>query len=171
MLGHRAARHAVPRKRAHVLRLWEFLHMFFAFGYVGVLVVAEWNGRAARATPDWAQRATLIQVVYLATRISGVGSLLLLGVFGHLFAIAAGYRFASDRWLWVVTALWLLSLATLLLLAIPQAARLASIARVAATGGTVEGWESALARWRFGNVVLSVLYLALLALMVFRWRT
>lgn len=151
-------------------RLWEFLHLFFAFGYVGALVIAEWNGRAARATADWSQRSTLLHVVYLATRVSGAGALLLLGVFGHLQAVAMGYRFGADRWMWVVTALWLLSLATMFLIAIPYAARLASIARVAAAGGVAEGWESALARWRFGNVVLSVLYLALLALMVFRWR-
>ena len=33
--------------------LWKLLHLFFAFSFVGSLVVAEWNGRAARATHDW----------------------------------------------------------------------------------------------------------------------
>lgn len=159
-----------------MLRLWEFLHLFFAFSYVGALVVAEWNGRAARATADWGQRATLFHVVYLATRVSGAGSLFLLGIFGHLYAVAAGYRFSADRWLWIVTALWLLAFVSMFLVTLPQAARLASMSRIAAAeppaaGAVPEGFASALARWRFGNLVQSVLYLAMLGLMVFPWRT
>ena len=32
--------------------LWAFLHFFFAFSYVGSLVVAEWNGRVVRVSAD-----------------------------------------------------------------------------------------------------------------------
>jgi hypothetical protein len=148
--------------------LWQLLHLFFAFSYVGSLVVAEWNGRAARATQDWAQRALLFHIVYLSSRIAGAGALFLTGVLGHLTAVTAGMRMAHDRWLWWVTGLWLLALAGMFLINVPNAARLAATARQAAAGGSSEGYTSALARWRFGNVVQSVLYLALLALMVFR---
>jgi hypothetical protein len=44
-------------------RVWEFLHLFFAFSFDGTLVVAEWNGRAARATTDWSQRALVLMVL------------------------------------------------------------------------------------------------------------
>ena len=50
-------------------RLWEFLHLFFTFGFDGTLVVAEWNGRAARATTDWSQRALLYRIVLFATAL------------------------------------------------------------------------------------------------------
>src|SRR5438067_7211222 len=33
-----------------------FLHFFFAFSFVGALVVGEWNARAARRTQSWDQR-------------------------------------------------------------------------------------------------------------------
>ena len=97
--------------------VWRFLHLFFSFAFVGTLVVAEWNGRAARATTDWGQRAVLFRVIP------------------------------------------------------PAAARLAAAASAAAGGGEAAGFEAALARWRLGNVAMSLLYLVLLALMVFRWRS
>jgi hypothetical protein len=151
--------------------VWAFLHFFFAFSYVGSLIVAEWNGRAARATEDWSQRSTLFQVIYLSSRVSGGGSLFLTGLLGHAYAATTGWRMGHDPWMWIVTAVWLGALAVLYLVSVPHARSLASIARATAAGGASEGWNASLARWRIGNVLQSVLYLALLALMVFRWRT
>jgi hypothetical protein len=150
--------------------VWRFLHFFFAFSYVGLLMLSERNGRAVLATSDWGQRAILLQVVQISTRIAGLGGFLLLGVFGNLLAMRLGYRMATDRWFMVVNALWLLNLVVLMFFTSPHIARLARIAAGAARGESSEGWALALGRWRFGNVVLSLLYLAFLAIMVFRWR-
>lgn len=154
-----------------MLPVWAFLHFFFAFSYVGSLILAEWNGRAARATEDWAQRASLFQVIYLSSRVSGGGSLFLTGVVGHAYATASNWSMGRDPWMWVVTAAWLVAVAGMYMINVPHARMLASIARTAASGGASEGWASALARWRFGNVLQSLLYLTLLTLMVFRWRS
>ncbi len=152
-------------------RVLEFLHLFFAFSYVGTLIIAEWNGRAARATEDWSQRSTLFQVIYLSSRVSGGGALFLTGILGHGYAVPMGWSMARDPWMWVVTVVWLAALASMYLVSVPNARALASIARTAATGGSSDGWTSALARWRFGNLVQSLLYVAMLALMVFRWKS
>jgi hypothetical protein len=149
---------------------WRLLHLFFAFGFVGTLVVAEWNGRAARATDDWGQRAVLFRVIHLSTRVPGLGALVLLGVFGHLNAVALGYRMGESPWLVWVTVLWLLAVAVMTLVVLPAVTRLAAVSSRAAGGGDAAGYEAALARWRLGNVVMSLLYLTLLALMVLRWR-
>jgi hypothetical protein len=78
-------------------RVWEFLHLFFfAFSFVGTLVVAEWNGRAARATTDWSQRAFLYRIVFLPTRTAGLGSLVLLGLLGRGLAVSRGWRMGAD---------------------------------------------------------------------------
>ena len=106
-----------------------------------------------------------------STRVAGAGSLFLAGVLGHLNAVAAGYSMGSDRWLWVVTGVWLAALLLMFLVNLPYSARLAGIARLAAGGGSAEGWNAALARWRFANVLQSVLYIVLLGLMVFPWRS
>ena len=151
--------------------LWLLLHLFFSFGFVGSLVVADWNGRAARATTDWGQRATLFHIVWLSSRSAGFGSLVLLGVFGNLLSTVLGYSMRSDTWLWWVNGLWLVAVSVMMVVSLPQAGKLATLSRTAAAGGAADGYESALARWRFGNVLLSVLYLALLVLMVFRWRS
>jgi hypothetical protein len=150
-------------------RLWRLLHLFFAFSFVGSLVVAEWNGRAARAIQDWSQRALLFHIVFLSSRVAGLGSLLLLGVFGNLLSLRLGYSMRSDAWMLWVNGLWLATIAVTVLLVLPNARRLAEISRLAVSGDQPEGFVSALARWRFGNVLQSLLYLALLLLMVFRW--
>src|SRR5882762_3197267 len=150
--------------------VWRFLHYFFAFAFVGTLVVAEWNGRAARATDDWGQRAVLFRVIHLSTRVAGLGALVLLGVFGHLTAMSHGYRMATSSWLQWVTGLWLAAIAAMALIVLPSAARLAAAASGAAAGGEPAGYDAALKRWRLGNVAMSLLYLTLLALMVFRWQ-
>lgn len=150
--------------------LWRFLHHFFAFAFVGTLVVAEWNGRASRATSDWGQRALLFKTIHLSSRVAGLGSLALLGVFGHLLATASGYRMGGDPWLRWATGLWLAALAVMAFVVLPAAARLARITAAAVGGGDGAGYDVSLARWRLGNVLLTVLYLALLVLMVLRWR-
>jgi hypothetical protein len=151
--------------------VWELLHLFFAFSYVGSLTVAEWNGRAARATQDWQQRALLFQIIFLSTRVGGFGSLVLLGVFGNLNSIVRGYSMRSDVWMWCVNGIWLVAVLGMMLINVPHSGKLVAISRLAASGGSGEGYESALARWRFGNVVQSILYLALLGLMVFPWHS
>ncbi len=148
--------------------LWRLLHHFFSFSFVGTLVVAEWNGRAARVTADWGQRALLFQTVHLSTRVAGLGSLLLLGVFGHLLASATGHRMGADPWLRWVTALWLMAVAVMAFFVLPAASRLAALTGAAAAGGEAPGYDALRGRWRLGNVVLTALYLSLLALMVFR---
>lgn len=150
--------------------VWRFLHLFFAFSYVGLLMLSERNGRALLATSDWGQRALLLQVIQLSTRIAGIGGFVLLGIFGNLLAMKSGYRMATDRWFAIANGLWLLNLVVLMFFTAPHVSRLARIATDAARGGPDEGWTLALGRWRFGNVMLSLLYLAFLALMVFRWR-
>lgn len=151
-------------------RAWTLLHLFFAFGFVGTLVVADWNSRAARATDDWGRRAMLFDIVARSSRIAGFGSLLMLGVLGNLLATQLGYRMAADAWLRWINGLWLAAVLTMLIVCVPGARRLESIARAAAAGDAAEGYPAALARWRMGNAVLSVLYMALLAFMVFRWK-
>jgi hypothetical protein len=151
--------------------VWKLLHLFFAFSYVGSLTVAEWNGRAARATHDWNQRALLLQIVNFSARVGGFGSLVLLGVFGNVLSIRLGYSMKSDPWMWWVNGLWIVSVLSMVFLVVANSGKLATISQSAAAGGSAEGYDRALARWRFGNVIQSVLYLALLALMVFRWRS
>ena len=150
--------------------VWRFLHLFFSFAFVSTLVIAQWNGRAARATSDWGQRAVLFQVIRLSTRGMGLGTLVLLGVFGHLAAVTLGYRMGTDPWLIWVTATWLAALGVMTFFVRPAAERLAALSSAAAGGGEAAGFDAAFKRWRVANAAMSVLYLALLALMVFRWR-
>jgi len=151
--------------------LMEFLHLFFAFSYVGSMVVAEWNGRAARATDDWGQRAVLYENIWLSSRAIGFASLIMVGIFGNLGAHRLGYSMASDRWFQAVNGLWLLSVAGMLVLTLPHAGKLAKLSKLAAGGGEATGFASASARWRFGNVVQSLLYLTMLVLMVWHWKS
>lgn len=151
--------------------IWTLLHLFFSFSFVGTLVVADWNSRAARRTDDWSQRALLFGIVQMSSRVAGLGSLLLLGVFGNLLSVNLGYRMAGDPWMRWVNGLWLAAVLLMLLVQLPGLARLTATARTAAAGGSGAGYDDALRRWRLGNVGLSLLYLALLTLMVFRARS
>jgi uncharacterized membrane protein len=151
--------------------LWKLLHLFFAFSFVGTLTLAEWNLRAARRTGEWRERARLLSVVRDAYRIYGLLSLLLLGVFGNLAAPAAGYSMRSDGWMHTVNGLWIMAVVLYLILALPAANRAAGLAQAAAGGGPAEGYEQALGRWRLANVLLTLLYIALLVVMVFPWRS
>lgn len=151
--------------------LWRFLHLFFAFSFVGTLVLAEWNGRAARYAGEWPQRALLFTIVQRASGIAGLGSLLATGVLGNLLSAALGYRMAIDVWLRWVNGLWILAVLVAGFVWLPAAGRLARIARAVVGGGEPDGYERALRRWRLGNAALSVLYVALLALMVLHWHS
>lgn len=149
--------------------IWKLLHLFFAFSYVGALVVADWNGRAARATPDWPQRALLFDICRISSGLAGFGSLIGLGVLGNVLAARAGYGMRSS-WMMSVNLLWLAALAVMAFLTRPSIAKLTVLARGAVAGETPEGYAGALSRWRLGNVLASALYLVLLVLMVFRWK-
>ena len=150
--------------------VWTLLHLFFAFAFVGTLVLADWNGRAARATDDWGRRSLLLGIVGRASRMAGAGTLVLTGLVGNLLSANLGYRMSVGSWLRWVNALWLLALIAQFAICLPAVRRIETIARSGAGGGTTEGWEPALRNWRLGNALLSVLYLALLILMVFRWK-
>jgi uncharacterized membrane protein len=150
-----------------MIKLWLFLHLFFAFGFVGSLVVADWNGRAARLASDWAQRALLWEIVKRSTLLAGLGAFVLLGIFGNLLAHAGGLSMAS-RWMMAVNGLWVVGGLVLLFACIPAARRLTAGAVAAAGGAEAPEYDAVLKVWRVGNLVLSLLYLALLALMVFR---
>jgi hypothetical protein len=150
--------------------IWRFLHLFFSFAFVGTLVLAEWNGRAARVAHDWNLRAVLFYLVHRASGIAGLGALLALGVFGNLHATSLGIRMSSDPWLRWVNGVWLIAVLVQGGLVLPVSKRIAALAKSAADGGSGEGWDALLGRWRMANALQSALYVALLALMVFRWR-
>lgn len=152
------------------IEVWRLLHLFFAFAFVGTLVVCDWNSRAARATEDWGQRALLWDIIRRAAGM-GLGSLLLLGVLGNLLSTVAGYRMSADGWPRWVNGLWLVSLIVQGVIVAPGAARLANLSKAASGATKPEGYDAALKRWRLGNVLQSLLYLALLVLMAFRWRS
>ena len=52
------------------LGIWKLLHLFFSFSFVGTLMVADWNGRAARATSDWGQRALLLDICRISSGVA-----------------------------------------------------------------------------------------------------
>jgi hypothetical protein len=150
--------------------LWRLLHLFFAFGFVGTLVVCDWNSRAARATEDWHQRALLWDIVRRAAAV-GLGTLILLGVMGNLLSSMLGYRMSADGWPRWVNGLWVVSVILQGILVAPGAARLAGLAKAAAGGAAADAYAGALKRWRISNLAQSVLYLALLVLMAFHWKS
>jgi hypothetical protein len=150
--------------------LWRLLHFFFAFGFVGTLVVCDWNSRAARVTEDWRQRALLWDIVRRASGM-GLGSLLLLGVLGNLLSARVGYRMSADAWPRWVNGLWVISVVVQGIFLSPGAARLAGLAKAAGEGGAPEPYAGAVKRWRLTNIAQSLIYLGLLVLMVFHWRS
>jgi hypothetical protein len=150
--------------------LWRLLHLFFAFGFVGTLVVSDWNSRAARGTQDWRERALLWGIVRRAGGV-GLGTLLALGIMGNILLVGLGYRMSGDTWPRWVNALWLVAVIVQGAIITPGASRLAGLAKAAAEGGTGEGYGAALKGWRLGTIVQSLLYVALLVLMVLHWRS
>jgi hypothetical protein len=149
------------------IAVWKFLHLLFAFSYAGSIVVAEWNTRFARRTPNWNERAALFAVLKGTTRFVAIPNLVLLGLAGNVLAAQSGRDMARDSWLHVSNGIWLLTLLVLLFVSRPAAQRLEAAARAAGNAGD---WEKTLGRWRLGNVLQSVLLLATLGVMVFRWN-
>ena len=147
--------------------LWKFLHFLFAFSFVGALTLAEWNGRAARATQDWGRRAALWGVVGTTTQVLGLGALVLLGILGNLLAAALGMPMGG-MWMRAANGLWLIGILIHLFLSLPAARRLVTLSEAAAGGAPADAYPGALARWRIANVLLSILYVFMLALMVLR---
>lgn len=155
-------------------QLLRFLHLFFAFAYVGHLVVVEWNGREARRNNDWGVRAVLFRLTFVSGLTAGMGGLILTGAFGNMLAVFMGYDMAATPWLHAANGLWVLTGLILGFVGIPGAAGLARTAREMAAaaeprGEVLRDYSRALSRWRLGNVIQSVLYLLLLLIMVFRW--
>jgi len=146
-------------------KLWLTLHLFFAFTFVGSLVVTEWVGGAARRATEWRDRALLYAIIARSTPWAGLLPLVLLGVFGNLVAVGSGLSMA-DPWLQIINGGWLVMAALLFALSVPNSARLARLSRAAMEGGSSEGFEAALGRWRLGNMMLSVLYIVMLVMMV-----
>jgi hypothetical protein len=85
-----------------------------------------------------------------------------------------GYRMALDTWMRWVNGIWIAAVLLMVIVNVPSAAALARLARQAAEAGDQSeapaGFAATFLRWRIANIIQSVLYLALLALMVFRWR-
>jgi uncharacterized membrane protein len=172
-----------------VVYLWRFLHLLFAFSFVGALTIAEWNARAACATADWNRRAALWGVVRVTTQVLGLGALLLLGIFGNLLAVSKGLPMGG-HWMLAVNGLWLAGVLLHLLVALPTVRRLVSAcesaartqadppahepaAGVAGPGresgpGSAAEYTAALARWRIANLLLSIFFGLMLVLMVLR---
>jgi hypothetical protein len=146
---------------------WRFVHLLFAFSFVGALTLGEWNGRAARATGDWDRRAALWGVVLGTQQVLGLGALVLLGILGNLLAVALGLPMGGI-WMRVVNGLWLVGILVHLFVALPAARRLVAACQPVAEGAPGLGYAAALARWRLASVLLSVFYVLMLALMVLR---
>jgi hypothetical protein len=70
-----------------------------------------------------------------------------------------------------VNGLWLAAVIVQGIILAPGATRLAGLAKAAAEGGAAEAYPGALKRWRIMNLAQSLLYLALLVLMVFHWKS
>lgn len=166
--GGRASGRFLTERTVIPVTIWKFLHLFFAFSYVGTLMLADWVGRAARGNKDWAQRALLYDIIRIASSGPGIGSLLALGILGNVLAAPMDHSHRGS-WMMTVNLLWLASVVVAFVLTRPAIAKLASISKAAGGGGASDGYDAALSRWRLGNILATVLYLALLAIMVFRW--
>jgi len=152
-------------------RLWTLLHLFTAFSFVGSLLVAEWVGRTARATHDWGQRAMLFQIAARAGRTAGFLPLVVTGIFGNVASVTLGYHMSADRWLVWANALWLVAVLLMAFVNLPAAHRLATMAHATTGGAEPPAWAGTLKRWRLTNVLLSLLYVALLVVMVYGSRS
>lgn len=151
-----------------------FFHLLFAFLYVSSLALADWNAGAARRAGTWRERATLFRTTFNATTVTGLGGLLLLGIIGNVLSVALGYHMGADAWMKWVNGLWVLAVVLMAALSVPTAGALArmSTKMSEATEGTPapDAWAGAVARWRIARMAQNLLFLALLVLMVLRWR-
>jgi hypothetical protein len=156
------------------LLLLRFFHLLFAFAYVSGLALADWNSGAALRARTWRERATLLRVNFIATTVIGLGGLLLLGIAGNVLSVSLGYRMGADAWMRWVNGLWVLATVLLAAVSVPAAgtlARMATKMSEAAEGTAApDAWAGTLTRWRIARVAQNLLFLALLVLMVFRWR-
>lgn len=152
----------------------KFFHLLFAFLYVSSLALADWNAAAARRAGTWRERATLFRTTFNATTVTGLGGLLMLGILGNVLSVALGYRMGADAWMQWVNGLWVLATVLMAAVNVPTAGALARMATKMseAAEGTPQPdrWAGALTRWRLARTAQNVLFLALLVLMVFRWR-
>jgi uncharacterized membrane protein len=154
-----------------VLLYLRFFHQLFAFVFVGSLLSAHWNVLAARRTRDATRRAALLEANARSTAMFGLPSLVLLELLGNAMAPGLGHRTADgSSWLLVVNGIAVVLVLLSAALDLPAARRLAAAARAAADGAATPGYDTALARWRMSNALMLAGFLALLALMVFRWR-
>ena len=152
-------------------KLWLLLHLFTAFSFVSSLLVSEWASRSARATQDWGQRALLFRMATRAGREAGFIPLLLTGILGNVVSVGLGYHMGTDAWLRYADGLWLVAVLVMAIVNLPAAYRLAAIAKTAAGNAEPAGYAATFGRWRLSNVLLSVLYVALLVVMVYGKRS
>ncbi len=148
-----------------------YLHLVFAFVFVGAVLSAHWNALAARRTSDWARRAALLEANASVTTTFGLAALGLLGVLGNAAAVELDYRMATDAWLRWVNGSWVVLVLMAAVFDLSAARALARIARAGAAGEATTGYDAALRRWRLSNGLLLLGFLAFLGLMVFRWRS
>src|SRR5260221_12085064 len=122
-------------------KVWLMLHLYFAFSFVGSLMVAEWLGGMARRAPEWRERALLFEVLRRSTQLAGLVPLVLLGVLGNVGATGTGLRMAADPWLLTVNGALLLMLIGIDSPTQPGVKRHCSRCREASTVGSSEGYE------------------------------
>ena len=165
-----------------------YLHILFAFLYVGSLIGTHWNTISARKSASWRERAALFAVNRRLSMLSALPALVLLGVAGNLLAMQLGFHMGASVRLAVVNALWLVSLLAALIVELPAEAALAALARAAAedpgaaaapaTGAAARagapaepaGFAGELKRWRIANALQLVLFAILLGFMVAPWH-
>ena len=151
--------------------VWKFLHLLLSVTFAASVIGAHWNGILIRRSTDWNRRVALLESNHRSVLLLGLSSLLLLGVIGNLSAMSIGYRMATDTWMRWANGLWLITVAMLVAVEIPAAARALAEARRGAEAGAAPAYDRALARWRMSNGVMLLLTVAFLALMVFRWKS
>jgi hypothetical protein len=151
--------------------VWKFLHVLLSMSFAASVIGAHMNAMLLGRTADWNRRVTLLEANHHLTLILGLGSLLLLGVLGNVSAITLGYGMRTDSWLRVANGLWLATVALMLALEIPAAARALAEARRGADAGAAPDYDRALARWRMSNGMLLLVLVAFVGLMVFRWKS
>ena len=151
----------------------EYLHLLFAFIYVATLMASHWNTLAARRTTSWAERGGFFELNRRLSLVFSLPSLIGTGIVGNVLAMQLGYRMSENRGLQIVTGLWLVLLVLVLAIEVPISSRLAMQSRAAAgaaNGGEPVDWNASLGRWRLGNGLQLVVFIALLWVMVTAWR-
>lgn len=152
----------------------KFFHLLFAFLYVSGLALADLNSAGVQRARAWRERAALLRVTFTAATVTGLGGLLLLGIIGNVLSVMLGYRMGADVWMRWVNGLWVLAVVIMATVSVPTAAALSRMAAKASEAGddatAPPAWAATLTRWRIARIAQNLLFLALLVLMVFRWR-